>query len=148
MSSQAVLICVGDLQFGFRPGHSTQDAIFLLSHLIKKCKRSQKAYHAIFIDLQKVKKSHGLMLVPWRSPFQAYDSMSQGGLYKKLQHLGLGGKVLSLIRSMYHVSFIHCTYMCIAIVLVVVSEWLSSIPHSREIFCGTLPFAGVTSRYH
>ena len=46
----------GDLQFGFRAGHSTQDAIYLLSTLIHKCKRRGKKYHAMFIDLAKVTK--------------------------------------------------------------------------------------------
>ena len=32
---------------------------------------------------------------------QAYDSVWRAGLFAKLQHMGFGGRVLSLITSMY-----------------------------------------------
>ena len=34
---------------------------------------------------------------------QAYDSVFRDGLYQKLRHIGLGGRTLNIIRSMYHV---------------------------------------------
>ena len=34
---------------------------------------------------------------------KAYDSVFREGLYQKLKHLGFGGRVLTLIRTMYHV---------------------------------------------
>ena len=46
---------LGNLQFGFRPDHCTQDAIYVLSTLIQNCKASRSPYHAVFIDISKVK---------------------------------------------------------------------------------------------
>ena len=91
---------LGSLQFGFRPGHSTQDIIYVLSTLIQKCKDSKLPYNAMFIDISKVVV---YILNYFRTVVQAYDSITRKSLYQKLKQLGFGGRVLSIIRSMYHV---------------------------------------------
>ena len=75
----------GDTQYGFRPGRSTTDCIFLLLTAVKKARKKKFKISVAFCDLQK-----------------AYDSVDREILYKKLHHSGFGGKVLSLIQSMYY----------------------------------------------
>lgn len=71
-------------QFGFRKGKGTRDAVFLLSHLIDKAGAGKKAMCVAFVDFKK-----------------AYDSVSRELLWKVLEHLGLHGKVLTIIKNMY-----------------------------------------------
>jgi hypothetical protein len=40
-------------QFGFMPGRSTMEAIFLIRQLMKRCREQKKDIHMIFIDLEK-----------------------------------------------------------------------------------------------
>ena len=94
----------GNLQFGFRANHSTQDAIFVLSSLIQTCKSSHSPYHVLFIDITKVSPLLCCQNLT-KLCSKAYDSVFREGLYLKLQNLGFGGRVLSIIRSMYHVRY-------------------------------------------
>jgi hypothetical protein len=43
---------VTENQFGFMPGRSTMEVIFLIRQLMERC-REQKDLHMIFIDLEK-----------------------------------------------------------------------------------------------
>ena len=45
---------LSDAQFGFRPGRSTLDAIFVLTSLIQKAKKKRKPYAVAFLDISKV----------------------------------------------------------------------------------------------
>jgi hypothetical protein len=40
-------------QFGFMPGRSTMEAIFLIRQLMERCREQKKDMHMIFIDLGK-----------------------------------------------------------------------------------------------
>ena len=74
----------GDTQYGFRPGRSTSDCIFLLLAAVRKARKKRYKIAVAFCDLTK-----------------AYDSVNRDILYKKLSSLGFGGRVLSIIQSMY-----------------------------------------------
>jgi hypothetical protein len=40
-------------QFGFMPGRSTMEVIFLIRQLMERCREQKKDMHMIFIDLKK-----------------------------------------------------------------------------------------------
>jgi len=70
-------------QFGFRKGHRTSDAIFVLNSLLEKMKWKRKRF-CCFIDFQK-----------------AFDSVSHGLLWKKLSNLGVSSQMCTILHSMY-----------------------------------------------
>ena len=76
--------CLTDAQFGFRPGHSTCDAIFALHSLIVEYLSKKKKLYCCFVDYQK-----------------AFDSVDHVQLWRRLVKLGITGKLLNVIRSMY-----------------------------------------------
>ena len=59
-------------QFGFMPGRSTTEAIYLLRGLMEKYRSKRKDLHMIFIDLEKV-----------------YDCVSRELLWKALEKKGV-----------------------------------------------------------
>ena len=71
-------------QFGFRKGHSTQEAIFLLTDQIYTCfnERSSSFCINVFIDFQK-----------------CFDTINHKILIDKLALYGLSGNCLNLIRN-------------------------------------------------
>ena len=73
-----------DAQFGLRPGYGTTDAIFALNSLISKSLRSGKRFYCCFIDYKK-----------------AFDSVKHMKLWLRLIRLGISGKLLNVLRSMY-----------------------------------------------
>ena len=73
-----------DAQFGFKSGHSTKDAIFILQNLIQKRLNNKKRLYCAFIDLQR-----------------AFDSVYRNALWYKLIKYGVDGKLFKLLRSMY-----------------------------------------------
>ena len=75
---------ITDAQFGFKGNHSTIDAIFILKHLIDTHIQSREKLYCAFIDLKK-----------------AFDSISRVGLWYKLIHAGIDGKLFRTIRSLY-----------------------------------------------
>jgi len=75
----------GIVQYGFRKKRSTTDCVFIIINAIKEAKRKHKTISIAFCDLAK-----------------AYDSVCRELLYTKLRSVGFGGRVVSLIRSMYY----------------------------------------------
>jgi hypothetical protein len=73
-----------DAQFGFRPCLGTTDAIFALHSLISNTSRNGKHLYCCFIDYIK-----------------AFDSVAHVQLWIKLSRIGITGKLLSVIKSMY-----------------------------------------------
>ena len=71
----------GPVQYGFRTGHSTADCVLIFLAAIRKAKAKNQA----FFDIAK-----------------AYDSVDRELLYCKLDAVGFGGRVKSLIQSMYY----------------------------------------------
>ena len=75
---------LSDAQFGFKSGHSTTDAVFVLSTIIQKYTSQNKKVYAAFVDYQK-----------------CFDTIYRNGLWYKLIKEGFDGKLLKLLRSMY-----------------------------------------------
>ena len=73
-----------DAQFGFRPGLGTTDATFALHSLISNTSRKGKRLYCCFIDYIK-----------------AFDSVAHVKLWLKLSRIGITGKLLNAIKSMY-----------------------------------------------
>ena len=75
----------GIIQYGFRKQRSTTDCVFIILSAIKTARRKHKTISIAFCDIAK-----------------AYDSVCRELLYTKLRYLGFGGRVVSIIRSMYY----------------------------------------------
>ena len=75
----------GPIQFGFRSGRSTTDCVFILFAAIRKAKKRNRVISLAFCDIAK-----------------AYDSVNRELLYTKLDAVGFGGRVKSIIQAMYY----------------------------------------------
>ena len=75
---------MSDAQFGFKNNFSTVDPVFILHSLIQRQFQNKKKLYCCFIDYKK-----------------AYDCIERSRLWYKLIKLGVDGKFLSLVRSMY-----------------------------------------------
>ena len=75
---------ITDAQFGFRSKHSTVDAIFALHTIISKHLSNKSRLYCCFIDYK-----------------QAFDSIDRDKLWSKLMQLGLRGRILVIIKSLY-----------------------------------------------
>lgn len=71
-------------QAGFRPGRSCEDHIFTLSQIVQGRRRGNQKTFAFFLDVKK-----------------AYDSVWRPGLWKKLWDMGVRGRMLRTIISLY-----------------------------------------------
>ena len=101
-------------QFGFRKGHSTQDAIFLLTEQIHKCfnERNDSFCINIFIDFQK-----------------CFDTIDHEILINKLALYGLSGNCLNLMKN----------YLCNRSQSVKISNYVSSpLPILRGVPQGSI----------
>ena len=74
----------GEVQYGFRSGRSTTDCIFMLLAAVRRAKRNHQVISVAFCDIAK-----------------AYDSVDRELLYRKLDSLGFGGRIKSIVQSMY-----------------------------------------------
>ena len=83
---------LGEVQNGFRKGRSGGDSAFILNTILWKSSSKQKKVHVSFLDLQK-----------------AYDSVDRQVLWSKLRKLGIGGKFLDSIISLYSGDFVTST---------------------------------------
>jgi hypothetical protein len=75
---------VTENQFGFMPGRSTMEAIFLIRQLMERCREQKKDLHTIFIDLEK-----------------AYDKVPRNVTWWALQMHKVSSKYITLIKDMY-----------------------------------------------
>jgi hypothetical protein len=73
-------------QTGFRPNHATTHHAFVLQHHISKCKAVGKKLYCCFIDFAK-----------------AYDCVPREKLWQRLFDIGVRGKILHAIKSLYDV---------------------------------------------
>jgi hypothetical protein len=75
---------ITDAQFGFKPGASTVDAIFVLQSLINRTLKKKRRLYCCFVDYQK-----------------AFDFIDRSSLWSKLVNLGIQGKMFKIIKSLY-----------------------------------------------
>jgi hypothetical protein len=73
-------------QTGFRPHHATTHHAFVLQHHITRYKAAGKKLYCCFIDFAK-----------------AYDSVPRHKLWQRLYDLGVRGKILHAVKSLYDV---------------------------------------------
>ena len=85
---------ISDAQFGFRKGRSTIDASFILHSIVNRFLNENKRLYCTFVDLK-----------------QCFDSIYINGLWLKLYNMGLNGKLLRVIRSMYQ-AVKSCVKLC------------------------------------
>ncbi|CAO2043645.1 unnamed protein product [Urochloa humidicola] len=71
-------------QFGFMPGRSTMDAIFLIRQLMERYREQKKNLHMVFIDLKK-----------------AYDKVLRNVMWWALEKHKVPTKYITLIKDMY-----------------------------------------------
>jgi hypothetical protein len=81
---------LSDEQNGFRKGRSTIDHILSLNNIIDTKKKNKLSTFCAFIDFKK-----------------AYDNINRNILWKRLYDIGVCGKMLSAVQSLY-VSMMSC----------------------------------------
>jgi len=72
-------------QFGFMPGRSTIEAIFLIRHVMERYREQKKDLHMVFIDLEK-----------------AYDKIPRNVMWWALDRHKVPTKYVALIKNMYN----------------------------------------------
>ena len=75
---------LGEVQGGFRKGRGASDSNFILHTIFWKARAQNEAVHLGFLDVTK-----------------AYDSVNRELLWKKLASIGISGKFLNMLRTMY-----------------------------------------------
>ena len=75
---------IHESQFGFMPGRSTTDAIFILKQTIEKHREGQKNIRVTFIDLEK-----------------AYDHMPREEIWRCSREQNVPEKYIGLVQDMY-----------------------------------------------
>ena len=71
-------------QFGFMPGRSTMEAIFLIRQLMESYREQKKDLHIVFIDLEK-----------------AYDKIPRNVMWWALEKHKVPTKYITFIKHMY-----------------------------------------------
>jgi sorting nexin-29 len=72
---------IGSYQYGFRPGKSTTDALFILRQILEKALERKIETLFLFIDFK-----------------EAYDSVIRMHPYKAVDELGIPGKLTRMVR--------------------------------------------------
>ena len=72
-------------QFGFMPGRSTMEAIFLMRQLMERYREQKKDLHMVFIDMEK-----------------AYDKIPRNVMWWALEKQKVPTKYVNLIKDMYN----------------------------------------------
>ena len=75
---------LGEVQGGFRKGRGAADSNFILHTIFWKARAQNESVHLGFLDVSK-----------------AYDSVNRELLWKKLASVGISGKFLDMLRTMY-----------------------------------------------
>jgi Reverse transcriptase (RNA-dependent DNA polymerase) len=88
------LIIVSKNQFGFMPGRSTMEEIFLIRQLMERHREQKKDPHMIFIDLEK-----------------AYDKIPRNIMWWALKRKLVPTKYVILIKDMY-TNIVTCVRAC------------------------------------
>jgi Reverse transcriptase (RNA-dependent DNA polymerase) len=88
------LTTVSKNQFGFMPGRSTMEAIFLIRQLMERHREQKKDLHMIFIDLEK-----------------AYDKIPRNIMWWALKRKLVPTKYVTLIKDMY-TNAVTCVRAC------------------------------------
>ena len=85
---------ISEQQFGFMPGKSTTDAIFVLRTIMEKYRDGQKELHCVFINLEK-----------------AYDRVPRKELWYGMREAGVSEKYIKLVQDMYagNETMVRCT---------------------------------------
>ena len=83
---------LGDVQGGFRKGRGGADNIFILHTVLWKARATNQSAHMAFLDISK-----------------AYDSVDRNVLWEKLTKLGISGKFLQMLKTMYTGDSVECT---------------------------------------
>ncbi len=77
-------------QFAFLKGRGTVDAVFSFASLLQWAKAQNERIYAFFLDVKK-----------------AYDTVWHDGLFYKLYHKGVRGKLWRVVRGMYTMGASH-----------------------------------------
>jgi sorting nexin-29 len=85
---------IGSYQYGFRPGKSTTDALFILRQILEKVQERKVETHFLFIDFK-----------------VAYDLVIRKHLYKVMDELGISGKLTRMVRATMEKKH-HPAYVC------------------------------------
>jgi exonuclease III len=75
---------LGEIQPAFRKKRGTTDNLFILNSLVERARKQNRALFLIFVDLRK-----------------AFDTVRRDRLWMAMSRLGLGGKPMRLIQSLY-----------------------------------------------
>ena len=81
------ILNIRENQFGFRPGMSTTEPVFVLQQLQEKCREKNKDLHMVFVDLEK-----------------AFDRIPRDLIWWCLRKKGVPKQFVMIVQDMYRSS--------------------------------------------